>query len=329
MPQQGIAQVVRQLPTWDDPNLLVGADNFSDAGVYKLRADLAMVQSLDFFPPLVDDPYVFGQIAAANALSDVFALGAQPLTAMNISCFPDDELDLSILSEILNGGAERVKMAGAVVVGGHSVRDKEIKFGLSVTGVVDPARMLGNDRAQPGDVLLLTKPLGTGFVTTAFKRQKCPDAVLADAVASMIQLNSVGRRVALECGAHATTDITGFGLGGHAYEMAQASGVTIALDVSMLPTLPGAAELAAAGHMTRASKSNRDYLEPHLRIEGSPDKQALEFVFDAQTSGGLLISLPAQQAEAAREAARSFEARAAVIVGEVLPKQDASLVLRP
>ena len=195
MSPSGIAQVLRDLPgRGDDPNFLVGTETSDDAGVYRLAEGLALVQTLDFFPPLVDDPFTFGQIAAANALSDVYAMNGRPLTVMNIAGFPDDQLPLSILAEILRGAADRVRLAGAVTVGGHTVRDAEIKFGLSVTGLVDPALMLTNAGAQPGDVLVLTKPLGTGFVTTAAKKEECPPEVLARAVAGMIALERRGPR---------------------------------------------------------------------------------------------------------------------------------------
>ena len=321
---------MRGLPQFTDPDLLVGAEHFSDAGIYRLREDLAIVQTLDFFPPLVDDPFVYGQIAAANSLSDVYAMGGRPKTALNIVGFPDDQLDLSVLQEILRGGAERILAAGAVILGGHSVRDAEIKYGLSVTGIVDPARMLTNQNARPGDALVLTKALGTGFVTTAFKAKRCPAETLEAACASMVQLNSVGSEVAVAVGAHAMTDITGFGLAGHANEMAQASGVTVALDVSRLPLLPGSAELATPNNFTRASRSNRMFLDPVLAVEGSPDSKRMEFLFDAQTSGGLLISIPTERAGELVERVQARGGTAACVVGSVRPKQDGvSLVIRP
>jgi selenide, water dikinase len=328
LPIEGIAQVVRQLPRFNDPNLLVGAEGGSDAGVYRLRADLLIVQSLDFFPPLVDDPYVYGQIAAANSLSDVFVMGARPTTAMNIVAFPDDELELAVLSEILAGGAERVQQAGAVVIGGHSIRDKEIKYGLSVTGVVEPERLMTNRDARPGDVLVLTKALGTGYITTAFKAGCCPEEVLQGAIASMIQLNAGGRDAAHLAGAKAATDITGFGLAGHAIEMAEASGVTIALDVPALPILPGAEELARAGNRNRACRTNREFAAARMRIAGQPDEVRLEMIFDPQTSGGLLISVAAERGEVAVAAARAAGASAACIVGTVIERQAVSLLVR-
>ncbi len=329
MPQEGTAQLVQNLPRAHDPNLIVGTEGFSDAGVYRLRDDLLIVQSLDFFPPLVDDPFVFGQIAAANSLSDVYAMGAQPTTAMNIVAFPDDQLDLDILAEILRGGGERVSQAGAVVVGGHSVRDAEIKYGLSVTGVVHPQDLLTNQRAQPGDALILTKALGTGFVTTAFKSERCPDETLAAACASMAELNAAGRDAARELKANAATDVTGFGLAGHAGEMAEASGVTAVLEVHRLPILPGAAALAQQGNRNRACRSNRKFAEPRIRFEGQPDELLSEFLFDPQTSGGLLISVPQKRAEQLVARARSGGAVAACIVGAILAREAERLVIRP
>ena len=327
MPQEGIAQVVHGLPKFDDPDLLVGAEGFSDAGVYRLRDDLLIVQSLDFFPPLVDDPFLFGQIAAANSLSDIYAMGAKPTTAMNIVGFPDDKLDLSILGQILAGGADRVQQAEAVVVGGHTVRDVEIKFGLSATGVVAPDQLLTNQGAQPGDELWLTKPLGTGFVTTAFKMKRCPEPVIQAAADSMKRLNKVASEAAVVAQANAVTDITGFGLAGHASEMAQASRVTVRIDVSKLPCLAGAAELAERGNRTRASDSNRRFAEHLMRIEGTPDALALEFCFDAQTSGGLLVSVPGERAGRFQEHLVAAGEPEPTRIGEVVEHGDVFLSL--
>ncbi len=329
MPQEATAQVVRNLPRFEDPNLLVGAEHFSDAGVYRLRDDLAVVQTLDFFPPLVDDPYQFGRIAAANALSDLFAMGARPITALNIVGFPDDKLPLEVLSDILRGGSERVAAAGAVILGGHSVRDSEVKYGLAVTGTVHPEQLFDNAGAQAGDRLVLTKALGTGFITTAAKAGRCPEQVLQQAIASMVELNQQASQLAREHHAHAVTDITGFGLGGHACEMALASGVTFQLEVARLPELPGAVELAQRGFRTRASESNRRFLQQHMQLQGEPDSGKLELLFDAQTSGGLLVSLPESQAESYVEACHREGILAACIVGQVLPRSDQALVVVP
>ncbi len=327
MPQEGTAQVVRNLPRFDDPNLIVGAEGFSDAGVYRLRDDLLIVQSLDFFPPLVDDPFVFGQIAAANALSDLYAMGARPVTALNIVGFPDEALELEILAEILSGGADRVRQAGAVIAGGHTVRDAEIKYGLSVTGVATPAELMTNQGARPGDLLVLTKALGTGFVTTANKAKRCPDAVIAAAAKSMAMLNAAASQAAVAVGARAATDVTGFGLVGHASELALASNVTIVIELGRLPLLPGARELAQQGNRTRASGSNRSFAERLLRIEAGADELLTEFAFDAQTSGGLLISVPEDRAGELVDRVQAAGATATSVVGRVEPRRDAAVVL--
>ena len=311
-----------------DPNFLVGTETSDDAGVYRIAEGLALVQTLDFFPPLVDDPFTFGQIAAANALSDVYAMNGRPLTVMNIAAFPDNELPLSILAEILQGAAERVALAGAVTVGGHTVRDAEIKFGLSVTGLVDPAEMLTNAGSRPGDVLVLTKPLGSGFVTTANKKDECPPEVLARAVAGMIQLNVVGRDALRAAGgAHALTDVTGYGLAAHAGEMAEGAGVTVEIDVASLPVIEGALPLSMPRYFTRASRSNREFLEGRLRIEPTVDPARLELAFDAQTSGGLLIAVAPDRVSSLVAQLQSRGAMAAAVVGRVTERQGAIAVV--
>jgi selenide,water dikinase len=312
-----------------DPNLLVGTETGDDAGVYRLTDELAIVQTIDFFPPVVNDPFLYGQIAAANSLSDVYAMGGTPKTALNLIGFPDDKLPLDWLAEIVRGGEERCAAAGAVVLGGHTVRDAEIKFGYAVTGVIHPARILTNAGAKPGDRLVLTKPLGTGFVTTAHRADACPEDVFQAACASMIQLNDIGRDAMLEVDAHAATDITGFGLAGHAYGMAKGSGVTLLIELSKLPLIPGAAKLARKPYLTRASATNAAYVAGDLRVEGKPESVRMEFFYDAQTSGGLLISIPSEKAEALVELARKKGASATCIVGEVLERGDAALVVRP
>lgn len=316
------------MPPQTDARVLVGTETHDDAGVYQLTDDLALVQTVDFFPPVVDDPYVYGQIAAANALSDVYAMGADPKTALNLVAYPDDELGGSDwLARILQGGAERCVAAGVAILGGHSIRDKEIKFGLSVTGIVHPKRILTNAGAKPGDKLVLTKALGTGFVATAAKRGSCPPATLQAACASMVQLNVIGRDAALAVGGvHAITDITGYGLCGHGFEMADGSGVTLHIDVAALPLLPGAEALTA--FRTRASKSNREYVESSARYEPGIDPIRLEFVWDAQTSGGLLLSVSPDRAEALVAEARRGGAEWACVIGEVTAKRDVALVFR-
>jgi selenide,water dikinase len=317
------------LPKIYDPNLLVGTETHDDAGVYRLTDELAIVQTIDFFPPVVDDPFIYGQIAAANALSDVYAMGGTPKTALNLAAYPDDKLSFDWLGRIIEGGAERIHAAGAVVVGGHTVRDAEIKFGYAITGIIHPHKILTNAAARPGDKLVLTKPLGTGFVTTAHKAGDCPDDVLQAAIASMIQLNDAGQEAMLEVGVHSATDVTGFGLAGHAFEMAEGSNVTIVLELSRLPLIPGAEKLAHKPYLTRASATNAAYVEAGLRVEGKPDPVRVEFFYDAQTSGGLLISVPADRADALVENMRRRGAASACVIGEVTARGDVALIVKP
>jgi selenide,water dikinase len=326
-----LARILSVLPSRpDDPNLLVGTETSDDAGVYRIADGLALVQTLDFFPPLVDDPYTFGRIAATNALSDVYAMNGRPLTAMNIVGFPDDALDLAILGQILRGAGDAVTAAGAVTVGGHSLRDAEVKFGLSVTGVVDPAEVLTNAGARVGDVLVLTKPLGTGFVTTAAKKRECPSDVLERAVASMTTLNGLGRdALRASGGVSAATDVTGFGLAGHALEMAQGAGLTVEIDLASLPRIEGTEPLANARYRTRGSKNNRAFVDPNLAIVAGADEQALEYAFDAQTSGGLLIAIAEDRADRLVSELLARKSPAAVIVGRILDRSgDTAIILR-
>ena len=312
----------------NDPNFLVGTETSDDAGVYRLSDGLALVQTLDFFPPLVDDPFTFGQIAAANALSDVYAMNGRPLTVMNIAGFPDNELPLEILTEILRGAADRVALAGAVTLGGHTVRDAEVKFGLSVTGLVDPAELITNAGAEAGDVLVLTKPLGTGFVTTAFKKGECPADLLDRAVAGMIQLNAVGRdAVRSSGGVNALTDVTGYGLAGHASEMAEGAGLTVELEVASFPLIEGVLEVAVPRFFNRANRSNREFLEDRTRVEPTADLALAEFAFDAQTSGGLLIAVRPDRVDALLAGLTARGAMAAAVVGAVSARQGATAVV--
>ena len=307
----------------------MGTDTHDDAGVYRLTDDIAIVQTIDFFPPVVNDAFIYGQIAAANALSDVYAMGGTPKTALNLVGYPDDkDPNLEWLEQILKGGAERCQAAGCVIVGGHTVRDTEIKFGYAVTGVIHPQRIVSNANAKPGDKLVLTKPLGTGFVTTAHKANACPDELFKAACASMIQLNDKARDAMLEVGAHSATDITGFGLAGHAFEMAEGSKVTLVFSLSQLPLLPGAEAIARKPYLTRASATNASYVAGSLKKEGKLDATRLEFFYDAQTSGGLLISVPADRVGALVESLKAKGTSAAAVVGEVIERGETALVLR-
>jgi selenide,water dikinase len=288
--------------------------------VFRLRRDLAIVNTVDFFTPIVDDPFVFGQVAAANALSDIYAMGAEPKTALNIVAFPIGKQDIDILARILQGGAERVKAAKAVVLGGHSIIDEELKYGLAVTGVVHPARVIRNVGAMVGDALVLTKPLGTGIVTTALKRRKAKTQAVRAAVASMISLNRTASAIMRGFRVHACSDVTGFGLLGHAQEMA-ADAVTIVLESARLPLLPDAAMLAERGFLTGGCRRNRAYLEDKVEIAESVPAGVREVAFDPQTSGGLLMAVPCRQAGELVRRLRARGVRRATVVGSVVARQ--------
>lgn len=321
------AQVLRSLPPQTDPNLLVGSDLFDDAGVYRIDGERALVVTVDFFPPLVDDPYVFGQIAAANSLSDIYAMGGKPLTALNIVGFPDKELPVDILGEILRGGAERVTAAGAVIAGGHSVRDTEIKYGLSVTGIVHPDRIFTNAGAKAGDALVLTKPIGSGVLTSAAKAEKIPPDALEEACAVMIDLNAAASEAMIEVGANAATDITGFGLLGHAYELATGANLSVEIDSKSVPLISQALDLAREGVLTRAHKSNLQHLGDAISIEGVEDA-LVGVLADAQTSGGLLIAVPEDRAHALVADLDARGTKCAAIIGRCKPRADKVLYLR-
>ncbi len=300
-----------------DPNLLVGAATADDAGVYLLRDDLALVSTVDFFTPIVDDPFMFGQIAAANALSDVYAMGGTPKVALNIVCWPQSGLPLEMLVEIMRGGLEKAREAGVAVVGGHSVADEEVKFGMAVTGIIDPRRIVQNSGARPGDRLVLTKPLGTGILMTAFKRGQLPQDQYSAAVTTMATLNAASSRAMLEHNAHAATDITGFGLLGHACQMAEASGVCLVIEEWYLPLLAGAVEWCRAGMLPGGGRRNREFFGPKVAIGEEVGEEMIEIGFDPQTSGGLLIALAENDAQALVEELHRQGNTDAVIVGRV------------
>jgi selenide, water dikinase len=296
----------------DHPDLLVGLTAADDAAVYRLNDQQAVVATTDFFPPVVDDPYDFGAIAAANALSDIYAMGGRPLFAMNLVAFPDN-VDRAVLREILRGGAEKVAEAGAVIAGGHSVTDREPKYGLAVIGLVDPALITAKGGAEPGDVLLLTKPLGVGVVTTALKQGLAQPTDVATAVASMKTLNRQAAVAAQKAGAHAVTDITGFGLLGHAHEMAHLGQVRFRFYLDRLPWLPGALAYGEAGAFPGGQARNREYFTPWLAFGDGVGYFWQDMLFTPETSGGLLVALPPT-------AVAAFQAECtAVLIGEVLP----------
>ncbi|GIX49140.1 MAG: selenide, water dikinase [Candidatus Tectimicrobiota bacterium] len=311
-----LGQALASLPPQHDPRVLVGTSTADDAGVYRLSDELALVQTVDFFTPIVDDPYTYGRIAAANALSDVYAMGAKPLTALNIVCYPE-KLDPEGLALILQGGQERATAAGVAVIGGHTVTDKELKYGMAVTGIVHPERVVTNAGARPGDWLVLTKPLGTGILTTAFKAGKGTPELVARVAESMWTLNDVAAEAMLAHGVHAATDITGNGLLGHAWEMARASGVRLRLRATAIPVFEEALYFARRGYLTRGDVSNREYTQGHVQLDPRLSPEQVRVLFDPQTSGGLLIALPPAQAEALVATLQARGVSAAAVVGEV------------
>jgi selenide, water dikinase len=284
-------QVLHDLPKFNNPDMLVGTETSDDAGVFRLRPDLAIVNTVDFFTPIVDDPYVFGQIAAANSLSDVYAMGGEPKTAMNIVCFPKGKMAMEILGEILKGGADKVKESGAVVIGGHSIIDEEIKYGMAVTGIIHPDKILRNVGVQEGDAMILTKPLGTGIITTALKKGKASKESIDEAVGFMTTLNAAAAAIIRKYPVHACSDVTGYGILGHALEMASGSSVTLVLESQNFPVMRGAPRLAEKGYITGGCKRNRDYLKDKITVEKSLSEGLVEVAFDPQTSGGLLIAV--------------------------------------
>jgi selenide,water dikinase len=290
-------QVLRQLPEVSDDKLLVGVDTADDAGVYQISDELAVVNTLDFFPPIVDDPFLFGAIAAANAFSDIYAMAASPRLAMNIVCFPK-ELPMEVLEDIIKGALQKINEAGAILIGGHSIEDTEIKYGLSVTGFVEPGRITTNGGARAGEELILTKPLGIGVITSALKAGRMKESEAAAAFTSMTTLNKAAAEAGAEARVSACTDISGYGLMGHAMEMARGSGVSLVIDSSMVPLLPGAMELAGdASNRPGSLKRNREYIEAEVTVsEGVDDIREL-LLYDPQTSGGLLFSVPAASVE--------------------------------
>jgi selenide,water dikinase len=311
--------VLGKLARQHDPNVLVGFDTADDAGVYKISATQALVQTVDFFTPIVDDPFTFGQIAASNSLSDVYAMGGRPLSALAIVCFPEKG-DLDILQQILAGGLSKMMEAGCVVIGGHSVRDPEIKFGYSVTGMIDPQKVWANSNAQILDALILTKGLGTGVISTAIKQGKARQAWIDAATKSMTTLNARAAEVAAsgKFTVHAATDVTGFGLIGHAREMAAGSGVSLRIDSGKVPLLEGALDCVRSGFIPGGLKNNREFAECLVGYEENVPEEIRTILFDPQTAGGLLLSVARSDANSLLTALNNASV-AAVEIGEVLP----------
>lgn len=314
-----------KLPKFSDPMLLVGTETSDDAAVYKINDDLAMIQTVDFFTPVVDDPYLFGQIAAANAFSDVYAMGGEPKVALNLAAFPDC-LDIEILGEILKGGADKVIEAGAVLAGGHTISDNEPKYGLCVSGFVDPKLMWKNYGAEAGDVLILTKPLGTGILSTAIKGELASEDEIEAAVKNMTYLNRYARDIAAGFSIHSCTDITGFGIAGHAMEMAKGSEKTLILDTGSLPVLKGVQAYTEMGLIPAGAYRNREYLEEDVesRISGTWQE---DLIYDPQTSGGLLIAVSEEEAPELLKRLNTLELPSAMI-GKVTEKQEKFLILK-
>ncbi len=306
----------------------MGMERAEDAGVYKLRDDLAIIQTVDFFTPIVDDPYTFGQIAAVNALSDVYAKGGRPLTAMNIVCFPVKTMDISILREILTGGLDKMHEAGVVLVGGHSVEDAELKYGLSVTGVIHPDRVIMNNGARIGDKLILTKPLGTGIISTALKGGEASEQAVAKSVNSMATLNKKASELMLTVDVHACTDITGFGLLGHACEMIEGTDVGMIIHSDAVPYFPEAKEYAEMGMVPGGTGRNRDFRIKMVDLDKNVSKVMLDILFDPQTSGGLLMSVPASDAEPLLKKLHRAGIKSASLIGEVVAKPKGRIVVR-
>ena len=301
-----------------DANVIVGLESADDAGVYKISDDLALIQTVDFFTPVVDDPYWFGQIAAANALSDIYAMGGTPKTALNLVAFPVQQMDLSVLRRILQGGMDKLAEAGATLIGGHSIEDKELKYGLAVTGVVHPERVLVKRNLQSGDRFILTKPLGTGIVNTAIKADLASRELVDRAIRLMAALNREAAGIMARFDVHACTDITGFGLLGHLAEMVDGSGMTARIFADQLPVIPEALEFAAMGLIPAGAYKNRAYREPMLRIAEAVPRSLQDVLFDPQTSGGLLICAGKDQASDLMTALREAGVTAATQIGEVL-----------
>lgn len=324
-----LMQVIRSLPQSEpNPDLLVGLDTSDDAGVYRLSDDLALVQTVDFFTPIVNDPYSFGQIAAANAISDIYAMGGKPLTVLNIVAFPISTLDKSVLADILRGAADKVREAGATLVGGHSIDDKEPKFGLAVTGLVHPDKVRTNSGAKPGDKLILTKPIGVGIMTTSIKKDQLTEEETGRVTRVMATLNKTAAETMEPYDVHACTDVTGFGLMGHALEMAKGSGVGITIRRSSVPMLPRVRELAEQGFVPGGTKNNFAHVEKDITFPDSFDQIDRWILCDAVTSGGLLISVDPNQADELLKKLVTAGVEASMI-GEITDVNTGHIVVEP
>lgn len=320
-----LSEILSALPSFQHENLLVGQHSFDDAGVYKLREDLAIIQTLDFLTPMVDTPYLFGQIAAANSLSDVYAMGGKPLTAMNITAFPTCSMDLGILRDILAGGAAKILEAETLLVGGHTVEDKEPKYGLSVTGVIHPQKLVTNAGAKPGDFLILTKPLGTGVIATALKGEFVSEKEISEVILSMAMLNKNACEAMQAIGVLAATDVTGFGFLGHLLEVCNASKVSAEIDFKNLPIWPQAIEYIKYGLIPVGSYNNRKYLQEKIAFASNIEEPEKDILFDPQTSGGLLISVDAAKLSGLKDELAKRNVKYAV-VGRIVEQENCSRI---
>ncbi|MDX6575462.1 MAG: selenide, water dikinase [Blastocatellia bacterium] len=310
-----------------DPNLLVGFDKADDAGVYRLRDDLALVQTLDFFTPIVDDPFDYGRIAALNSVNDVWAMGGTPITALAITCFPKKGLDFAILGEIMRGGLSVLTENKVALLGGHSVDNEQIMFGYSVTGVIDPNKVATNAGARPGDVLILTKPIGTGVISTAIKFAKAPEAVVAESIATMLTPGKYAAEAIAKFDVKGATDVTGFALLGHTWEMARASDVTIEIEAARVPLIGGALDLAKDGLLTSGDKTNRDYVGADVAVASTVDSNLMKLFYDPQTAGGLLLAISEDKADdLLRELRRNYPR--AEIIGRVVERGAKAISLK-
>ena len=319
---------MRDLPLVRDPNLLTGFEHAEDAGVYKISADVALVQTVDFFTPTVDDPFTFGQIAAVNALNDIYAMGAKPLTVMNIVCFPIKTMAVSVLRNVLQGGLNKIHEAGALLIGGHSVEDNEIKYGLSVTGVVHPDNVLYNRGAKIGDKIILTKALGTGIISTAIKADEASPEQMMQVIQAMTSLNKKAAELMIAAGdVHACTDITGFGLLGHACEMMEGSNAGLRIDSRAIPVFDGVRDLMETGFIPGGLYRNRDFRIKQVVKEKTCPDWLFDLLFDPQTAGGLFFSLPAEKAEKLADAMRKAGIADTAVVGEVVKEHPGKILV--
>jgi len=324
-----LVEVLQALPRIEDENLIVGMETIDDAGVYRLNDEIALVQTIDVFTPIVDEPYIYGSIVAANSMSDVYAMGGKPLLAMNVIGFPIKELDASIMTEILKGGMAKVKEAGVILVGGHTIDDPELKYGLSITGIISPDKVIINANAKAGDKLILTKPLGMGIIGSAIKAEilSRDDELVKEACEVMQALNKTASELMQEVGVNACTDITGFGLLGHAFEMAKGSEVALSISASKVPILNGIYELAEPDAVPGRSYVNQEFLADSVQISANIPVELAGILFDPQTSGGLLISVEDRKADLLLSKLHTAGVKEAAIIGEVLPQPMGKIIV--